>query len=185
MIEIALLRVCPNSEYLEFSVNCPETYEFDTLTIIKYDVNTKAWEPYTHDASGLIASGSHELIMRIAMSVFSSDPTDVTMYKVTFGATEIEGTETLSATGICSNINFVYANLLDLVMALTNCCVTDEQYDVLNRNHMILYAHQEAMRLGRELEAKYFYDIIWNLFVSCGPTTRQLNIRNKPCNCDG
>lgn len=41
MIEIALLRVCPNSEYLEFSVNCPDTYAFDTLTIVKYDTATK------------------------------------------------------------------------------------------------------------------------------------------------
>ena len=42
MIEIALLRVSPDDQYLEMSVNCPETYVFSGLTIIKYNVLTHA-----------------------------------------------------------------------------------------------------------------------------------------------
>lgn len=94
------------------------------------------------------------------MSAFG---TDVTMYKVVFGAApepESEFTELLTMTGLCSNINFVYANLLDLIMAFTDCCISDFDYDNLDRNHMILYAHTEAMRLNRETEAIFFYNII-------------------------
>jgi hypothetical protein len=71
------------------------------------------------------------------------------------GSPEIGTTE-----GICSNINFVYENLLNSVLALTNCCIDPSTYEALLRNHMILYAHQEAMRLNRYTEAEYFYGII-------------------------
>lgn len=191
MIEITLLRVSADSEYLEMSVNCPVTYLFNTLFITKYDVLTHEWETTTHDASSLI-TGVNTKVMRIAMTAFavpggSLNDSNVTMYKVVFGAAPIEGsglTESLTMTGICSNVNFVYANLLDLVLSFTNCCISDLDYDNLDRNHMILYAHTETMRLGREIEAKFFYDIIWNLFTNCGLSTRQNNVMNKPCNCD-
>lgn len=42
MIEIALLRVSADSQYLEMSVNCPTGYLFNTLYITKYDVLTHA-----------------------------------------------------------------------------------------------------------------------------------------------
>lgn len=183
MIEIALLRVSADSLYLEMSVNCPADYLFNTLYITKYDVETHAWETIIHDASALI-TGVNTKVLRIAMSAFG---TDVTMYKVVFGAAPASGssnTELLTMTGLCSNVNHVYANLLDLIMSFTSCCITDTQYDNLDRNHMMLYAHTEAMRLGREIEAIFFYDIIWNLFTNCGPTTRQNNVINKPCNCE-
>lgn len=192
MIEIALLRVSPDSQYLEFSINCPATYNFNGMFITKYDVTTHAWEVtpgttniITHDASSLLEPlHSNQIVMRIAMSAFG---TDVTMYKVVFAAAPVAGsglTEILTMVGLCSNVNFVYANLLDLVLSFTNCCISDLEYDNLDRNHMILYAHTEAMRLGREIEAIFFYDIIWNLFTNCGPSTRQNNMINKPCNCD-
>lgn len=181
MIEIALLRVSPDSSWLEFSVNCPAGYIFDTLTIQWYDVENHEWDAQIYDGSGLLPGSGTSVVMRIATSIFG---TDVTMYKVTFGASETEGEGTLEEVGLCSNINFVYANLLDLVLSFTSCCISDTQYDNLDRNHMILYAHTEAMRLGREMEAIFFYDIIWNLFVNCGPTTRQNNVINKPCNCE-
>ena len=194
-IEIKLLRISADSNYLEFSITCPEEYRFNTLYITKYDVITHSWEAGTYDGSTLIATiNDVNVVMRIATASLSNSGTNndqyVTMYKVVFGAaipdpgSEVEPT-TLSMTALVSNINFVYANLLDLVMSFTNCCISPEQYDVLDRNHMILYAHTEAMRLGREQEAIFFYNIIWNLFVSCGPTVRQSNLINPPCNCDG
>ena len=184
MIEIALLRVSPDSEYLEMSINCPASYIFNTMYITKYDVVAKAWETIVHDASSLLPTTGNQAVLRIAMSAFG---TDVTMYKVVYGAAPVSGsglTELLTMTGLCSNINFVYANLLDLVLSFTNCCISPTQYDNLDRNYMILYAHIEAMRLGRETDAIFFYNIIWNLFVNCGPTVRQNNVTNIPCNCN-
>lgn len=182
MIHINLLRVSTDSKYLEFSVECPTDYRFNLLYITRYNVLTKE-DDDTKDASALLQGTTNKEVMRIATSAFGSE---VTMYKVEFGVASINpgDPEIENAVGMCSNINFVYANLLDLVLTFTDCCISATDYDNLDRNHMILYAHQEAMRLQRYVEAKYFYDIIWNLFVSCGPTTRQSNIINKPCNCD-
>ena len=86
-------------------------------------------------------------------------------------------------TGICSNVNFVYQNLLNPILGLTNCCVDATTYDTLMRNYMILYAHQEAMRLERYTEAEYFYGIIWNLFDNCGGSQRSGTLITNPCNC--
>ena len=37
MISINLLRISPDSKYLEFSVECPTDYLFNKLFIKKYD----------------------------------------------------------------------------------------------------------------------------------------------------
>lgn len=181
MIQINLLRVSPDSQYLEFSVECPTGYTFTKLYVSRYDPVTEL-DDVTLDLSTLLQGTTTKEVIRIATSAID---TDVTMYQVTFGCFPIDpnGTEIDDAIGICSNVNFVYANLLDLIISFTNCCISQTQYDNLDRNYMILYAHQEAMRLERYTEAKYFYNIIWNLFVNCGPTTRQTSIINKPCNC--
>jgi hypothetical protein len=97
--------------------------------------------------------------IRIATSALGAE---TTMYKVEFRANITPGTEEtqLTAVAMCSNVNFVYASLLDLVLRFTSCCISQNDYDTLDRNHMILYAHQEAMRLERFTEAKFFYDIL-------------------------
>ncbi|MGV8961801.1 MAG: hypothetical protein ACOH2V_00200 [Candidatus Saccharimonadaceae bacterium] len=185
MIHINLLRISTDSQYLEFSVECDTGYTFNHLYITRYDVIRKV-DDNTNDASSLLAGTTNSEVMRIATSALgNSFGAEVTMYKVEFGVTptNVGAPEIPNEVGMCSNVNFVYANLLDLIMSFTSCCISQSDYDNLDRNHMILYAHQEAMRLQRYNEATYFYDIIWNLFQSCGPTTRQSNIVNKPCNC--
>ncbi len=180
MIQINLLRVSPDSQYLEFSVECPADYVFNLLYVSRYDVVTETY-PITNDCSTLLQGTTTKEIMRIATSAFG---TDVTMYKVTFGVTPTNGGDEIpEMVGICSNINFVYANLLSLVLNVTNCCISKAESDCLMRNYMILYAHEEAMRLERFTEAEYFYGIIWNLFVNCKSTPRPANVVNKPCNC--
>jgi hypothetical protein len=157
MIQINLLRVSPDSQYIEFSVECPVDYKFNLLYIAKYNPVTKLYNT-TQDCSALL-SGTDSEIMRIAASAFG---TDVTMYKVTFGVAPIapQTVEIEPVVGICSNVNFVYANLLNLILSLTDCCLSPTDYDALIRNQSILYAHQEAMRLERYIDAEYFYDII-------------------------
>lgn len=182
MIHVHILRVSTDSAYLEIKVECPDGYRFTLLTVDRYDVTTHQYETTTYDVSHLLVGTSVMETLRIATSAFG---TDTTMYKVTFGVSPVlvGGAAIENEIGICSNVNFLYANMLDLVMAFTDCCLSATDYDNLDRNMSILYAHQEAMRLGREIEAQYFYDVIWNLFTNCGPTTRQNNIINKPCNC--
>ncbi|MFZ4724416.1 MAG: hypothetical protein ACOYMD_03145 [Paludibacter sp.] len=181
MIQINLLRVSTDSKYIEFSVECPADYNFNLLYISRYNVSLAVYDT-TKDCSSLLSGTTQKEIMRIATSAFG---TDVTMYKVTFGIAPIDpaGADVAPEIGICSNVNFVYENLLNSVLKLTSCCIDDTTYDTLMRNHMILYAHQEAMRLERYTEAEYFYGIIWNLFSNCGGSTRAGSLVTNPCNC--
>lgn len=179
MIQINLLRVSADSQYLEISIECPTSYYFNIFNIKRYLGSGQYTESL--DLSDRLSGETREII-QIPTSIFG---TDVTMYWVELGViSDVPGAPAIDpAIGIVSNVNFVYANLLDLIMKLTDGCISQADYDVLDRNHMILYAHQEAMRLLRLEEAERFYDIIWKLFSKCGPTTRQYGIINNPCNC--
>jgi hypothetical protein len=44
-IQINLLRISPDSKYLEFSVECPTNYIFNKLFIKKYDYLTTTLYP--------------------------------------------------------------------------------------------------------------------------------------------
>lgn len=149
------------------------------MIITRYDVVHKQ-DLLPSDQSALLDGTTNQEIMQIPTSFFG---TDVTMYKIVFGVVQTDplAPDVDDVTVICSNVNFVYANLIDLVMNLTNCCISDADYASLDRNHMILYAHQEAMRLERYSEATYFYDIIWNLFSNCRGSARQNGVTNNPC----
>lgn len=181
MIQINLLRVSTDSQYIEFSIECTAGYVFNLLYIARYDVTNAVYDT-TKDCSSLLQGTTTKEIMRIATSAFG---TDVTMFKVTFGIVPLDplGVEYPPETGICSNVNFVYENLLNSILVLTGCCIDETTYDALLRNHMILYAHQEAMRLERYTEAEYFYGIIWNLFTNCGGSARAGSMITNPCNC--
>lgn len=178
MIQINLLRVSPDSKYLEFSVECPTDYVFNTLYITRY-AGDHVYDT-TVDASGLLQGTTTKEVMRIALSALGET---ATMYKVEFGVTSLTLPEIENSIALCSNINDVYANLLDMILKLNTGCVNPSEYEGLVRNYMFLYAHIEAMRLNRLFEAEKFYDLIINLFVNCGPTTRTLVPINKTCNC--
>lgn len=158
MIHIHILRVSNDSAYLEFKVECSAGYTFDTLLITRYNVLTGEDDTQIN-ASALLDGTTTMETIRIATSALGSE---VTMYKVEFGTspTDPQGVEEDNVIGICSNVNFVYENLIDLVLNFTNCCISAADYETLDRNHMILYAHQEAMRLERYEDATYFYDVI-------------------------
>ena len=180
MIQINLLRISPDSQYLEFSVECPTGYVFNQLYITRY-LGDHLYDT-TYDVSNLLVGTTTKEVMRIATDNFG---TDITMYKVEFGVTSsVEGAEYIdNSIGLCSNINNVYANLLDMILKLNIGCVLPTEYEAMVRNYIFLYAHTEAMRLNRLQDAEKFYDLIWNLFVNCGPTTRLQRTTNKNCNC--
>lgn len=179
MIQINLLRISPDSKYLEFSVECPTDYIFNKLYISRYDGDHQY--DTTLDASTLLLGTSTKEVMRIAVTALG---TSATMYKVVFGVSATAGGEEIpDVTAVCSNINDVYANLLDMILKLNSGCITNSDFEELTRNYMFLYAHTEAMRLNRYFDAETFYDLIVNLFTNCGPTTRSQRTFNKTCNC--
>ena len=179
MIQIHILRISPDGLFLEFNVECPINYKFNLLEITRYNPVTKLDETAV-DLTIALRKSSNIEILRLATNIFG---TDVTLYKVKFGAIKDITLETEEVIGYCSNINFVYSTMLDLVMQLTSTCISKSDYEALDRNHMILYAHQEAMRLGRILDAKFFYNVMWNQFTTCGGSARQLNVNTSNCNC--
>ena len=179
MIEITLLRISPDSKYLDIIAEVPSGYRFDALQVYRYTGENQYEDPV--DCSGVYNPNSTKQILRIKTNSFGED---VTIYKVEFGATTLDvKNPTLSETAYCSNVNFVYENLLDLLLNVTNDCINQNEFETLNRNHAILYAHTEAMRLGRFREAEMFYDIIWNSFVNCGPEVRRSGLFTNNCGC--
>ena len=67
MIQINLLRISPDSKYLEFSVECPTNYRFNKLFIKKYDYLTTTGYPENDrgliDGSALYKQESTKEIM--------------------------------------------------------------------------------------------------------------------------
>lgn len=202
MIAINLLRISPDSKYLEFSVECPTDYLFNKLFIKKYDAiplneNDDLWR----DCSHLLQRTSTKEIMRIsteALSGFQIEP-DIdgnlasTVYYVQFGAEWVEptpGNPTLpvptvaDVIGVASDVNKMYIILKDYLLNLDARCITAQDYQTLIRDYMFLYAHIEAMRLERFDDGEMFYDIIKKQFSSCPPAQRSNNPRLlNTCNC--
>ena len=179
MIEITLLRISPDSQYLDIIAECPSGYRFDNLQVYSYLGDNVYDTPV--DCTEIYTTGTTKQVLRIKTSSFGEN---VKIYKVEFGATPADVTyPVLSDVAYCSNVNFVYENLLDLILNLKNNCINDSDYETLNRNHLILYAHMEAMRLNRFREAELFYDIIWNMFSNCGIQARRTGIFTSNCGC--
>lgn len=95
MITINLLRISPDSQYLEFSVECPINYLFNKLFIKKYDaVPVSSTDNLWRDCSNLLQRTSTKEIMRISTTALSGLPLEPdqfgnsasTMYYVQFGA---------------------------------------------------------------------------------------------------
>ena len=199
MIEINLLRISPDSKYLEFSVECPINYLFNKLFIKKYDaIPINSTDDLWRDCSHLLQRTSTKEVMRIsttALSGLSLEPDHngnmaSTMYYVQFGAEWIEpnpSSPTLpiptvpDIIGTASDVNKVYALLKDMILNLDIHCIEQDDYQNLTREYMFLYAHLEAMKLERFDDAEMFYDIIKESFVTC---SRNNGVRYlDECNC--
>ena len=188
-IQINLLRISPDSKYLEFSVECPANYRFKVLSIKKFDYATTSGYPTNSsgfvDASNLYKRTSTKEVMRIATSIFGGTG----MFQVVFGVEwKGVGDEPLYAdgtklskkttTGICSDVNNIYEYLLQCLLNLDTKCST--LTNDTRRAFILLFGHQEAMRLERIDEAAYFYNILKNNFVTCEATNR---LNSTDCGC--
>jgi len=156
MITVNLLQISGDSTKIELSAVCQEGFVFSFLEITRYNPTTKLDE-IPVDLSGELENQRIETLL--IPTIFLGNST--TLYKVRLGISEGTPTEaTEIITVYCSNTNFTYAYLLNLVLSLADCCLDRVQYDILNRNLSIIFAHNQALRLGRYAEAKYLYDII-------------------------
>lgn len=189
MIQINLLRISPDSQYIEFSVECPTNYRFNKLNIKKYDYSTTDVYPTNSlgwvNASNLYVGSSTKEVMRIATSIFGGS----TLFYVEFGVQWIaeedeplltDGTKLSDSTtvGICSDINNIYTYLSECLLNIENKCFTLD--NDLKRAFILLYGHNESLRLERFEEAEYFYDVLKNNFSNCSTDTR---INSTNCNC--
>lgn len=191
MIQINLLRISPDSKYIELSVECPTNYRFNTLNIKKYDYSTTT--NYPTNSNGWVALGSAYVgtttkeVIRIATSIFVNS----SMFYVEFGVRWIgTTTEPLNADGsklsdkttigVCSDVNNMFGFLVTNILGQEyNCCPIN---DDLKRAFTFLYAHQEAMRLENFTTAEKFYDILKNNFSNCTTVTKYVGINT--CNCN-
>ena len=189
MIQINLLRISPDSKYIEFSIECPTNYRFNKLFIKKYDYLTTIGYPENNsgwiDGSALYKQESTKEIIRITTSIFGGS----TLFYVEFGVKwigsdpeplQIDGTKLSdeTTTGICSDVNNIYNYLLQCILNLENNCKTLD--NDIRRAFIILYGHTEAMRLERIEDAEYFYDILKTNFSNCSNDIR-LNTTNCKC----
>ena len=191
-IQINLLRISPGSDYIEFSVEAPINYRFNTLNIKKYDYLTTTGYPTNSsgfvDASSVYKKTSTKEIIRIATSIFGGS----TLFYVEFGVRWIgtgleplnsDGTKLSDTTsvGVCSDINNFYKYLATPFLNLECECLNLN--NDAKRCFAVLFAHQEAMRLERFEEAEKFYTILKNNFNTCTTSTRYTNTQS--CGCNG
>jgi hypothetical protein len=155
MIQINILRISPDEEFLELHVECPLTSVFNLFEVVRYDPVTKTEEDPNDMTVALKQSNVENLRIRVDLL---GGP--ATFYKIKLGTIKSLTGETQTITAYCSNISFVYFYMLDLVMQLGAACITDGDFKTLSRHHITLRAHQEAMRLGKIEDAKYFYDLL-------------------------
>lgn len=192
MIQINLLRISSDSKYIEFSVECPNNYLFNILRIKKYDyldnlgtypTNSSGWV----DASSVYSKLSTKEIIRISTDIFAGS----SMFYLEFGVEWIgdtdeplnsDGTKLSDVTtvGVCSDINTFYKYLATKLIELE--CKCSNLDNDSKRAFTLLFAHQEAMRLERFIEAEKFYTILKNNFSICTPSNRYLSINNCKCN---
>lgn len=84
------------------------------------------------------------------------------------------------AEAICSDVSAVYLTMMDGLINEPGCAGIPD--DVV-RNYLILFAHQEAMRLGHISDAILYFNMINNNFTKCGNFER--SGKGPSCGCGG
>lgn len=171
MICINLIRVSPDSKYLDINVETQQDYRLSSLIITRF--NGFSWE-HSVDASEYIPDTTNP-ILRLDTSIFGGTG----LFKIEMMVKWVgEDEEPYDECGNCqqskevtsayaSDVSMVYKYLVTKLISMNcNCYKLDED---LERNFMFLYAHQEAMQMGRISEAVKFYSALYKNFNKCGP----------------
>jgi len=75
----------------------------------------------------------------------------------------------INETVYISDVSHVYSCLMDSILKLgTDVCGDSDIQDEVIRNYLILYAHQEAMKLRELSDAKKYFSILKKCFSNCG-----------------
>lgn len=185
---INLLRISRDSKYIEMFIQAPTDYEFKELLIQKLPSDGKFSNTWK-DASTLVAN-KDSVTVKIATDIFNSAGS-YPMYKFkislawagTGAEPGIEGSKISDQYDIAfiSDINNVYSYILSLILDLDCRCL--EPSGELFRMFSFLYAHQEAMRLGRYDDAIDLYKIIFKNLRKCGYLDRADNVGCVTNNC--
>jgi len=93
----------------------------------------------------------------------------------------MDGGDVISDSAVCSDVSNVYNHILDGVINVTGPC--DKVSDDIIRIYLILYAHQEAMRLGHFSDALLYFNMINSNFNRCGNFVRSGS--GPSCGCQG
>lgn len=103
--------------------------------------------------------------------------TDSYMNSRTYQPKELE-----PAVAICSDVSNIYKLLMDELINQKdgNCSGIS---DTAIRNYLIMYAHQEALRLGHLTDAFLYFDMINNNFSKCGTFNRSCNNSGGQSSC--
>jgi hypothetical protein len=98
----------------------------------------------------------------------------------------------IHTTAYISDVSNVYNCLMkDIVAMGEDLCGNSESLDRLIRNYLILYAHQEALKLRELADAKKYSTLLQSCFTTCGSGDNTCHVCNtcsqyptyKPSNC--
>lgn len=155
MISVNLLRISPDSKYLEFSVECPVDYRFNRMDIWDYK-NVESMQ----DCSSLLSRTSNSEVMRISTKALEMEKTII---YVQFGVEYIGTGNNIPISDVicvCSDINDVYFALHDKIVSLANNSISNKDYIDLLKIKLVRDAHVEAMKLERYSDAHKHFETL-------------------------
>ena len=185
-IEIEELRVSSNGEHIEFIINCPSDYKFSKFTVQVYgdtEVYSIAESLFYDEQGEYITDTNNRFMGQVPVYLFGvSGPS---MYEILIEAYHIDDEEhsedelvfeesqyqkfppVISTVAVISDVSNVYACLMDDILSLDVKCVDKTIQDRVIRNYLILYAHEQALRLNLVDEAYRWFKILKNCFSPC------------------
>lgn len=203
MICINLIRVSPDSKYLDINVTTGNQYRLSSLIITRF--NGSQWE-HPIDASEYLQTSENQ-VLRLNLNIFGGTGLFKIEMREKWINQECEEPidrcqpcypSDLTTTAYASDVSNVYRYLVTKLISMNcDCYRLDED---LERTFMFLYAHQEAMQLNRISEAVRFYSALYKNFNKCGPfkgdrigiacvcqtkPTQAVHYKNKSCGCHG
>lgn len=107
---------------------------------------------------------------------------DVNNSEIVKGIYETDPDNYLIADAYISDVSHAYHCLMDDILSLQAKCADKEIQDRVIRNYLMLYAHQEALRLGYIDEATKWFNLIDNCFTGICKKSKSRDVR-VDCGC--
>ena len=211
-IEISVLRVSSNGKYIEFIINCPKDYFFTDFVVNVYGGDDKyslkdclflvpedyeGEDPTVEGEDGNLYWDKHYYSGQFKLE--DIDVTKPEMFEIQLEAEHNPNCDeqephykgTLEETVYISDVSNVYSCLMNDILSLgAELCNNTEVQDRVIRNYLILYAHQEAMKLRELQEAKKYFSLLTKCFTNCNKTYNRCSACGndnystyKPSNC--